>query len=101
MIVLLFLQVQKKVKKKLKIKIVLQEIIFKLKNMSFTYTFEEIKKKNREWRNSRIRMPYKNDKILYKIYATGDADLDGRYYIASPISLDINNYVIRRKYNLM
>jgi len=69
--------------------------------MSYTYTLEEVKKKNREWGKDRIRFPFKNDKLIYKIYATGNADLDGRYYVALPITLDINNFDVRRKYNLM
>ena len=69
--------------------------------MSFIYTLEEVKKKNREWGKNRISIPFKNDKLIYKIYAAGNADLDGRYYVALPITLDINNFDVRRKYNLM
>ena len=69
--------------------------------MSYNYTLEDVKKKNREWGKDRIRFPFKNDKLIYKIYATGNADLDGRYYVALPITLDINNFDVRRKYNLM
>lgn len=64
------------------------------------YSYYEAKKINRKWGNNRIYFPYNNENIFYKILATGDADLNGRYYIALPYSIDHNKYEIKRKYNL-
>jgi hypothetical protein len=38
---------------------------------------------------------------LYNLHATGDADLDGRKYIALPKGTDTSDPRIRREYNLM
>ena len=49
-----------------------------------SYTLEQLRKMNStsKW-NYRIILP-ENDKILYKIYPSGKADLDGRYWKALP-----------------
>ena len=49
---------------------------------------------------NRIRMPIQNENLRYKIYDTGDADLDGRYCVALPTCIDPKNYSIRARYNL-
>ena len=41
------------------------------------------------------------DSNLYKLVATGDADLSGRKYIALPIETNENDETIRKKYNLI
>ena len=38
---------------------------------------------------------------LYTLHATGDADLDGRKYVALPVGTDTNDPSIRLEYNLM
>jgi hypothetical protein len=68
--------------------------------MSSTYTLQEVKKKNREWGKNRIRMPIQNENLKYKIYHTGDADLDGRYCVALPSNVNPKDYNVRVKYNL-
>tara|TARA_B100001248_G_C27267681_1_gene401510 strand:- start:453 stop:662 length:210 start_codon:yes stop_codon:yes gene_type:complete len=68
--------------------------------MSSIYTLQEVKKKNREWGKNRIRMPIQNENLKYKIYDTGDADLDGRYCVALPSIINPKDYNIRIKYNL-
>ena len=37
----------------------------------------------------------------YVLHATGDADLNGRKYIALPSKCDVSDPTIKRKYNLM
>ena len=38
---------------------------------------------------------------LYNLHATGDADLNGRKYVALPVGTDTSNPRIRSEYNLM
>ncbi|VVU94455.1 hypothetical protein CPAV1605_177 [seawater metagenome] len=68
--------------------------------MSSIYTLQEVKKKNREWGKNRIRIPIVNENLKYRIYDTGEADLDGRYCVALPSYMDPKNYNVRTKYNL-
>ena len=37
----------------------------------------------------------------YVLHATGDADLNGRKYIALPSKCDVSDPTIKRKYNLL
>ena len=41
----------------------------------------------------------KNEK--YILHATGDADMNGRKYIALPYNCDTSNQAIKQKYNLL
>ena len=65
------------------------------------------------WRNSiSIALPEtsKSNKLiksnwssepLYNLHATGDADLNGRKYVALSVGTDTSDPRIRREYNLM
>ena len=45
---------------------------------------------------------YKKDKNeKYILHATGDADMNGRKYIALPYNCDTSNQAIKQKYNLL
>ena len=54
------------------------------------------------WRNHIILQDNDNDNdsILYKLCATGDADLNGRYYVALRKNTNIRDPRIIRFYNL-
>ncbi len=43
----------------------------------------------------------KNKSDTWVLHATGDADLDGRKYIALPPGTDVKDQKIIKKYNLM
>ena len=48
-----------------------------------TYTYEELRKMNYAQWNHRIILPtYTREGQRFKLYATGRADLNGRYYVA-------------------
>ena len=42
----------------------------------------------------------KNEQVKYILHATGDADMDGRKYIALPHNCRTSDEAIRKKYNL-
>jgi hypothetical protein len=52
------------------------------------------------WRNHIILPDNDNESILYKLCATGDADLNGRYYVALRKNTNIRDPRIIRYYNL-
>ena len=56
-----------------------------------SYTLDQLRKMNStsKW-NYRIILP-ENDQIQYKIYPSGRADLDGRYWKALPAYYKINS----------
>lgn len=54
---------------------------------------------SRTW-NHCITIPEKTTQDSYKLYATGDADLNGRKYVALPASKVITSEV-KRAYNIM
>jgi hypothetical protein len=65
--------------------------------MNETYTKDEIRNLNTRHGGGWIRMPEKTDK--YVLYATGDATISGRVYVAlkpGPLS-----YQDKVKYNIM
>ena len=66
------------------------------------YTINQLKIMNSttNWRHHIILPDNKNSNILYKIYATGDADLNGRYYIALNKNINVKNRRIIEMYNL-
>lgn len=55
------------------------------------------------WRNSiTIQKNYKNDTSgLFELHATGDADIDGRKYVALPKGTNIKDPEIIKKFNLI
>ena len=65
------------------------------------YTLDQLKKMNStsKW-NYRIILPFnENDNIKYKIYPSGKADLDGRYWRALPAYYKISQN-IKNNFNL-
>ena len=62
------------------------------------FTLKEVEELNREWGKNRIQIPHKNENMKYKIYDTGNADLDGRYCVA--IYSYINPIRVKKYYNL-
>lgn len=65
--------------------------------MNTTYTKEQIHYLNTQHGGGWIRMPEKSDK--YVLYATGDATVSGRVYIALPNKP--LSYEDKLKYNIM
>ena len=65
--------------------------------MNTTYTKEQIHSLNTQHGGGWIRMPEKSDK--YVLYATGDATVSGRVYIALPNKP--LSYEDKLKYNIM
>jgi hypothetical protein len=53
------------------------------------------------WSGTIVNALKVNNKDLYELHATGDADLNGRKYVALPMGTDIKNPEIVKKYNLM
>jgi hypothetical protein len=74
--------------------------IINIKMSSEEYTLEQLKRMNStsKW-NHRIILP-KNDKITYKIYPSGEADMDGRYWRALPSYFKITPN-LKRNFNLL
>ena len=72
--------------------------------MLIKYTYEQIISLNANdlWKNCIIIEKKNNYKdIIYELHPTGDADLNGRKYIALPVGTNINDPIIRIKYNLI
>jgi hypothetical protein len=51
------------------------------------------------WNNTIINAHESEDKVNYKLYATGDADMTGRKYVALPANLTITDDV-KKQYNI-
>ena len=66
-----------------------------------TYTASEIREMNCTPLWNRSIKVEKGVETKYSLYPTGDADLNGRKYIALPANIDPTNLEIRRKYNLI
>ena len=69
------------------------------------YTASEINSLNNTptWIGTPIKIEDKkeNKEQKYVLHATGDADMNGRKYIALPSNRDVSDPTIKRKYNLM
>jgi len=69
------------------------------------YTNDEISELNKThtWYQKPIEIKSdkkdKNEKFI--LHATGDADMNGRKYIALPYNCDTSNKAIKQKYNLL
>ena len=62
---------------------------------SISIALPETTKSNKSNKSSWSSQP------LYNLHATGDADLNGRKYVALPVGTDTSDPRIRREYNLM
>ena len=70
--------------------------------MSNTYSEKTIEYMNYgELWNDCITIKKKDKNDSYELHATGDADLNGRKYVALPKGTNIKDPRIIRKYNLM
>ena len=69
--------------------------------MSETYSYNELKTMNKgyPW-EGKIIFTDNNDKLLYKLYASGDSDMFGRFYIAIPDNIKITPED-KLKYNII
>ena len=69
------------------------------------YTANEIDTLNNTptWIRTPIKIEEKkeNKEQKYVLHSTGDADMNGRKYIALPSKCDVSDPTIKRKYNLM
>jgi hypothetical protein len=52
------------------------------------------------WSGTPIKIE-ENEEQTYVLHATGDADFNGRKYIALPSKGDVTDPTIKRKYNLL
>ena len=52
------------------------------------------------WNSQKINFK-DNNKTKYILYSTGDADINGRVYVALDSKIDVTNDEIRKKYNLL
>lgn len=65
------------------------------------FSTEELKIMNKSYPwNGTIDIKSSNNNIKYKLHATGDADLNGRKYVAIPVDTKISRE-IARKYNII
>lgn len=68
-----------------------------------TYTSQQVNNLSNSsiWKNSIKNVPSvsKNNTSKYTLYATGDADLNGRKYISLPSNKVLTDYE-KRKYNI-
>ena len=69
--------------------------------MSQKFTSETLESMNYSypWNGSITNANSLDKSKTYELHATGDADLDGRKYVALPVGTKIDNYSIR-KYKL-
>lgn len=67
-----------------------------------SYSFNTVTSMNYSsiW-NDCITIPEKSRQDNYNLHATGDADLNGRKYVALPAGTNTNDPRIREKYNLI
>jgi hypothetical protein len=67
-----------------------------------TYTKEQIHSMNfsSTWRGTLSTPGQKSESGLYKLHATGDADLNGRKYIYLPADMEITKEV-KERYNII
>tara|TARA_B100001093_G_C26293955_1_gene786457 strand:+ start:370 stop:594 length:225 start_codon:yes stop_codon:yes gene_type:complete len=67
-----------------------------------TFTKEQINSMNLSstWRHTLSIPNQKSESRLYKLHATGDADLNGRKYISLPADMEITKEV-KERYNII
>ena len=70
--------------------------------MNYIYSEHILNKMNITylWKNN-IIIKKKEENDLYYLYPTRKVDVNGRIFIALPISVNINNKSIRKMYNLI
>ena len=56
--------------------------------------------KETEWRNKLVLAAEKKEETKWELHATGDADMNGRKYVALPKGTKLTDEV-KRRYNLM
>ena len=72
-------------------------------NNSNMYTCQEIAIKNNNsiWNNTISIVKTQKNNELYSLHPTGDADLNGRNYVALPKGTNVKDPKIIKKYNLI